>query len=207
MTKIKICGMREHQNVMDLSELKPDWMGFIFYEKSPRYFFNAKEPVKMEMLKRTTNRVGVFVNETSERILEVHAKFELDFVQLHGNEHPEQCRELADQGLKLIKAIPVAAENDLEGMDAYAPYVSYFLFDTKGAFHGGNGTRFDWNLLKTRRFSKPFLLSGGVSPADADELNAFDHPDFEGVDINSKFEETPGKKNLLLVKTFMQRIS
>jgi phosphoribosylanthranilate isomerase len=205
--KVKICGLREHQNMMDLSELNPAWMGFIFYEKSPRYFFKSNQPIHMEMLKRTIKRVGVFVNESSERILEVHAQFDLDFVQLHGNEHPEQCKELADKGLKLIKAFSLEAQADLERLEEYSPFVHYFLFDTKGDQPGGNGIRFDWELLKERRFSRPFLLSGGISPNDAEELLALEHPDFEGIDINSRFEDEPGLKNVLLTKTFMQKIS
>jgi phosphoribosylanthranilate isomerase len=205
--KVKICGLREHSNVMELSALDPAWMGFIFYQGSKRYIYNAEQFINLQLLKKTIKRVGVFVNESAERIQQLQAQFELDLIQLHGDEDPAYCSILAAKGLKLIKAFQIAGSDDFEKVEAFAPYVEYFLFDTKGDLPGGNGKQFNWSLLIERRFSKPFLLSGGIAPDMAAELNSFKHPDCEGVDINSRFEDAPGLKNVLLTKTFIQQLS
>jgi phosphoribosylanthranilate isomerase len=204
--KTKICGLREQQNTLELAELHPEWMGFIFVETSPRYFLNATEPVNLKSLPKAINKVGVFVDGTIENVRSIVQQHGLDMVQLHGDESPEYCAMLQSHNLKVIKAFNIDAQFEPLTTEAYTPFVDYFLFDTKGLQPGGNGVAFNWNLLHDKRFSKPFLLSGGISPNHADVLKQFKHPDCIGIDINSRFESAPGVKDVSLIRSFLQQI-
>jgi phosphoribosylanthranilate isomerase len=204
--KTKICGLREQKNVMELAGLHPEWMGFIFVESSPRSFYKATEPFDIKMLPKAINKVGVFVNEVIEEVRSIVQQYGLDMVQLHGNESPEYCAMLQSHNLKIIKAFSIDAQFDPLATEAYTPFVDYFLFDTKGLQPGGNGVAFNWNLLRDKRFSKPFLLSGGISANHAEALKQFKHPDCIGIDINSRFESAPGVKDVSLIRSFLQQI-
>ena len=204
--KTKICGLREQQNVSDLSELHPQWMGFIFTSTSTRYFNAAKEPADLKSLPPSIKKVGVFVNETLENVRATVQQHGLNMIQLHGNETPEYCATLHSDGIEIIKAFSVDGNFDFTTTEAYTSAVDYFLFDTKGPQFGGNGIAFNWDLLNGKRFAKPFLLSGGISPNHVDAIKNFKHPDCIGIDINSRFEISPGMKDVNAIRLFLQQI-
>lgn len=204
--KTKICGLRQQQNVTELVSLAPDWMGFIFSPNSPRYFNSAKESADIKSLPASIKKVGVFVNETLELVKSTIQQHGLDAIQLHGSETPEYCASLQSSDIEIIKAFSVDDNFDFSITETYSPFVDYFLFDTKGKQAGGNGIAFNWNILKDKRFAKPFLLSGGISPEHADAIKNFSHPDCIGIDINSRFEISPGMKDVALIRSFLQKI-
>lgn len=210
--KIKVCGMREPENIKALAALPVDMVGFIFYARSPRFAegklakWLAKEGAVLEGKKR----VGVFVNAEVEDVLNHVHDFELDFVQLHGNESPEYCQLLRNlwettsmRKAKLIKAFPVDEDFDFEVVSPYTAHCAYFLFDTKGKEFGGTGQQFDWSLMGGYRGVTPFLLSGGIGPDAVDALLAFRHPQLYGIDINSRFEVKPGLKDMEKIAQFI----
>jgi len=199
--KIKICGMKFPSNIFDIADLHPDFMGFIFYPKSPRY----AEPLDVEVLNalpKSIKKIGVFVNETLENILTTVFKYKLDGVQLHGNEQVEMCEKLHDTGLIVIKAFPIADAYNFLVTKIYEGACDYFLFDTKTDAFGGSGLKFDWKMLKEYSGKTPFLLSGGIASDDAESLLSIEHPLFAGIDLNSKFEIKPGLKNVELLRQF-----
>lgn len=198
---IKVCGMRDAENIREIEQAGVDWMGFIFHPKSPRYVSEVPD-----YLPQKTKRIGVFVNETKERILEITARFALDFVQLHGNESPDFCNEIGDNGLKIIKAFSIENEFPSEKVNAYHGTCDYFLFDTKTPSYGGSGKKFNWDVLSDYHGETPFLLSGGISPDDIDIVKSFSHPKCIGIDINSKLEIEPAFKDVELVKQFIDKI-
>ena len=198
---VKVCGMREAENIHAIESLKIDFMGFIFYPKSPRY---VKE--KPDYLPVHCQRVGVFVNASKAEILNRTKDFDLDFVQLHGDESPEQCAALKAEGLQVIKAFPIGQDYDWKNTYMYKGVADYFLFDTAGPSHGGSGKRFDWKILKDYSGDTPFLLSGGIRPESLNDVLAFRHPQFRGVDLNSGFETSPGVKDVGLLNEFINNI-
>lgn len=181
-------------------------MGFIFASTSPRYFRSAKEPADLKSLPSSIKKVGVFVNETSDRVKEITQQHNLNAIQLHGYETPEYCASLQSLGIEIIKAFSVDDDFDFSIIETYTPFVDYFLLDTKGKQAGGNGIAFDWNILNGKRFSKPFLLSGGISSEHAEAIKNFSHPDCIGIDINSRFEISPGVKDVNAIRLFLQQI-
>lgn len=198
---VKVCGMRESENIREVEQADVDWMGFIFYPKSPRYV--DKLP---DYLPKSLKRIGVFVNESIENILETVKLFQLDFVQLHGDESPEICDEMGDNGLKIIKAFSIENKFPTEKVSAYYGKCDYFLFDTKTSKYGGSGKKFNWDILSEYHGETPFLLSGGISPDDIDTVKSFSHPKCIGIDINSKFEIGPALKDAELAKQFIDKI-
>ncbi len=195
---IKVCGMTEAGNIRDVEALGVDFMGFIFYPKSPRCLCDM--PGYMPVRAR---RVGVFVNESREVVQMVADRFSLDFVQLHGKESPEYCRQLRDGGLHLIKVFSVSQPEDLQTVPGYEGLCDYYFFDTKTPQYGGSGNRFDWNLLSRYDGNTPFLLSGGIDVQAAPSIRAFSHPRLAGIDLNSRFETSPGVKDVSLIKQFL----
>ena len=196
--KIKVCGMRDKENISGLLALKPDYIGFIFYDKSKRVVTDFPQ---ME-IPSSVKKVGVFVNETIQEIIEKVNKHALDFVQLHGNETSEYCEKLASKNIKIIKAFSVDENFDFSAIKSFEKCVSLFLFDTKGNNYGGNGVKFNWDLLQNYKGKIPFLLSGGINKNDADEIKKMKHLAFLGIDINSGFELEPGLKNIKEIKEF-----
>ena len=190
--------MRDKENISGLLALKPDYIGFIFYDKSKRYVADFPQ---IE-IPSSVKKVGVFVNETIEEIVEKANLHTLDFVQLHGNETPEYCSALSAKNIKIIKAFSVDENFDFSATKPFEKYVSLFLFDTKGNNYGGNGIKFNWELLQNYTGKIPFLLSGGISKNDSEEIKKFKHPAFLGIDINSGFELEPGLKNIKEIKEF-----
>ncbi|NQY12064.1 MAG: phosphoribosylanthranilate isomerase [Flavobacteriales bacterium] len=203
--KIKVCGMREEENVWAIAEMQPDYLGFIFFEGSKR---NIKDtyPTFLNYIDSNITKVGVFVNERTENILDSCRLYNLTMVQLHGNEWPAQCKELMDKGLKIMKAFSVDDNFDFETVNEYKGNVDYFLFDTKGANYGGNGIAFDWDLLKKYDNEVPFFLSGGVDESVLDELDFLKEMNIVGIDVNSKFEVEPGLKDVPRLKEFISKI-
>ncbi|SFS60045.1 phosphoribosylanthranilate isomerase [Lutibacter maritimus] len=211
--KIKVCGMRESENLQSLIALEPDFIGFIFYDKSKR-FVNDFPQVEIPLY---IKKVGVFVNETTENILKTVSAYNLDYVQLHGDESPEFCLQLAKSQqvnngfmesfqLGVIKAFSVDESFDFSKTVQFEQSCDYFIFDTKGKDYGGNGVKFNWEILKNYNGKTPFLLSGGISKIDSAEIVKIKHKAFAGVDINSGFELEPGLKNIDDIKEFKQNL-
>ncbi|MGB1269131.1 MAG: phosphoribosylanthranilate isomerase [Flavobacteriaceae bacterium] len=202
MLKLKVCGMRDKENIKALSELKPDFMGFIFHEKSPR---NVTHTISITIPK-DISKVGVFVNKPIEFITEKIKAFNLDYIQLHGNESPEFCSELKNKGLKIIKAFNISEAFDFTTLKSYESFCDYFLFDAFGKQAGGNGIAFDWALLNNYKGELPFLLSGGINDTMVSSIKNITHLKFSGIDINSGFETAPALKNIKSIKSFSETI-
>ena len=196
--------MRESQNILDLAELQPDFMGLIFYDKSPRFVDNGGDIKFIKNL--DLKKVGVFVNASFEDIKSKIKEYKLDFVQLHGNESPEFCKQLQKLGVGIFKAFSVDSTFDFGKTEAFEDKVDYFLFDTKGDGYGGHGKSFDWTLLKKYNQKVPFLLAGGVSLDNLDAVLELKDLNLAGVDVNSKFETSPGLKDISALKILFEKI-
>jgi phosphoribosylanthranilate isomerase len=194
---IKVCGMRDHANILNVAALKPGYLGFIFYARSPRF---VGDDFQMPSVASSIKKVGVFVNEQNDVILQKTRRHKLDFIQLHGNESPEQTKNLKDRGLRIIKAFPVDDNVRFEKLKPFKGLVDYFLFDTKGKLYGGNAMTFDWNLLKRYDQDVPFFLSGGLTPANIDQLGDIEQMNIHALDFNSGVEEAPGLKDVAKVR-------
>ena len=193
--KLKICGMKYPKNILEVSQLLPDYLGFIFFEKSSR-FFDGKIPLIPESIKK----VGVFVNATYEEVISKIKKYKLDLIQLHGNESPEFCLKFKDFEIKIIKVFSVDDDFNFQIIEKYEPVCDYFLFDTKGQLHGGNGVTFNWQILEKYKSKKPLFLSGGIGIGEISKIKTLNLPIF-AIDVNSKFETEPGLKNIELLNT------
>lgn len=205
--KIKVCGMKNPENIQALAQLPIDYMGLIFYPKSPRYIRDLESSL-LDILPNTISRVGVFVNEDISSLLRLIEKYELSVVQLHGNESLEYCSNIKDKYPKLIiiKAFNVSESSDFIKMDQYEDVCNYFLFDTKTSQHGGSGLKFDWNILNEYIGNTPFFLSGGISAEDVEAIRKISHPKLYALDLNSKFELEPGLKNIKLLEQFINQL-
>jgi phosphoribosylanthranilate isomerase len=192
--KIKVCGLRDPENIKAVAALAPDYVGFIFYGGSPR--FVDELPIEiLEAIPHTINKTAVFVNESAETVNKLIDKYNFDFIQLHGNESPDFCNSFRDKAI-VIKAFGINDGFDFEQLKAYKKKVDLFLFDTKTESHGGSGQTFDWDILDKYELEIPFFLSGGISPDNIEEVKYINHPQFYGVDLNSKFEISPGLKSI-----------
>ncbi len=204
---VKVCGMCNSENLTDLIQLDVDWVGMIFYDGSSRHI-EADETAaeNLRLLKISDfgiKKVGVFVNATKDTILQKVKSYNLNYVQLHGQETPEDCQVLQQSNLSIIKAFALDEHFDFERLNEYAPYCDYFLFDTKGKLPGGNGVTFNWGLLDKYKLDVPFLLSGGIGLDQLTALKTFTHPQLIGIDLNSQFETSPGIKNIEKLKLFI----
>lgn len=198
---IKVCGMREPENIRAIEQAGADWMGFIFFPQSVRHVSH-----RPEYLPEQCRRIGVFVNESSENILLKAQEFGLHHIQLHGRETPEQCRKLKAAGLGIIKVFSIAREIDLRPVGCYEGICDYFLFDTACSGYGGSGKTFNWNILQAYRGKTPFLLSGGLRPGSLSSLLQFKHEQWAGIDLNSGFETAPALKDAAAVHTFINQL-
>jgi phosphoribosylanthranilate isomerase len=201
--KVKICGMREAANILAVADFNPDFLGFIFYEKSTRYAGEVLSTEVLRSLPESIRKVGVFVDAPLPELLATTAHYSLDYVQLHGHETPAYCRAVHEQGLRIIKAFSIDEHFDFGTLAAYAPVCELFLFDTKGKHPGGNGYTFDWQLLATYHGPTPFLLSGGLGADNASALLAFRHPYLVGYDFNSLLETAPGHKDVAATQALL----
>ena len=227
--RLKVCGMKYLDNIHDVAALQPDYLGFIFYEKSARFFDGMMPQVPSEIMK-----VGVFVNAPFEEIIEKTDSYGLDLVQLHGDESPEFCQRLknyfherndANESKSInykpknseistfagiVKVFSVADQFDFEELKSFESTCDYFLFDTKGKLPGGNGYTFDWEALKDYPSSTPYFLSGGIGLEEIEKLDEFlKQPESRlchAIDVNSKFEIEPGLKNIKLLQEFKNKI-
>ena len=202
---IKVCGMRDGDNIRSLEKVGIDWMGFIFYPASPRYV--SEDDKWTEAIQSCTKvKVGVFVNAEPETIEKKVAKYRLDYVQLHGDESPDYCHRMRDTGCAVIKAFPVSSESDFRSTAAYESFVDYLLFDTKGVGYGGTGRRFNWSALNAYQGNTPFLLSGGIRAEHVNDLLALIHPLMAGIDLNSRFELSPALKDVNKIEQFVRQL-
>jgi phosphoribosylanthranilate isomerase len=201
---LKICGMRDPGNIAAIAQLKPDYMGFIFYEKSPRSAVGMDCKVVFA-LPDSVRKVGVFVDAPFEKIEKTVKTYHLDLVQLHGSESPELCHSIR-QICPVIKAVSVRSREDIE-MTEHCEGVDYWLFDTKTPLHGGSGKQFEWNVLEAYTGKTPFFLSGGISAEDAERLKRLQFPKLHAIDINSCFETAPGLKNVQQVTDFLSKLN
>jgi phosphoribosylanthranilate isomerase len=206
MKRVKVCGMCDPLNVKEIAETKPDYIGFIFFCGSPRYVGEEPEMALFNNVSPGIKKTGVFLNEDNYKILDVSMATGLDMIQLHGNESPESCLQLKTSGLLISKAFNIGMNFRFENLIPYMPVCDYFLFDTKSEKPGGSGRKFNWEKLKEYTLDKPFFLSGGIGPEDAGVIKAIENRGFFGVDVNSRFENTPGIKDITLVKTFIKSL-
>jgi len=200
--KLKICGMREPDNILEVGELEPDFMGFIFYDRSPRYV-----PASFVMpsgFRKTIQKVGVFVNEGFDEIINLIRKHNLDFVQLHGNEPVSLSKKLKETGVGVIKVFSIDQNFDFKILNPYKSVVDFFLFDTKGKFYGGNASTFDWNVLRQYDQKTPFILSGGISLENVHDIAKLKGMNIHAVDINSGVEIEPGVKDVNTINQLMK---
>lgn len=220
---LKICGQKH--NIADVAGLRPDYLGFIFWEPSSRYFDHEIPPLPPEI-----KRVGIFVDAPIEKVLEKVSRYNLDAVQLHGNETPEYCATLKNrhselvsesqtiatlkqvQGdeFEIIKVFSIKDDFDFSRLQPYEDSCDYFLFDTKGKLPGGNGYVFDWEVLQQYPSTKPYFLSGGIGLENLNELRKFLDTGTSkycyAIDVNSKFETEPGRKDIKKLKEFKKEL-
>ena len=202
--KLKICGMKESNNIKSIENIEPDYMGFIFWEDSPRYIKD-----KIPLLKNTIKKTGVFVDSNIEYVTKAIENHNLQAIQLHGNESPEFCAKLMNkQNIELIKAFKVDDSFNFDELKIFENQCDFFLFDTKGELPGGNGSVFEWSILKDYKHEKPFFLSGGIGIENVDELINLKKTRLPiyAVDVNSKFESQPGLKKLNLLEEFKNKL-
>lgn len=226
---IKVCGMREPENIRALQQLDIDWMGFIFWPESPRFvrmissragiipdYSSLKEDRAnkgQESPQNRVKRVGVFVDDMPQSIVARVYNYHLDIVQLHGAESKAMIENLRSTlvpdiqpDIKIMKTIAIASADDFKKTEEYEGTVDIFLFDTKCAEMGGSGRKFDWDLIQSYKGTTPFLIGGGIAPEVVNDIKRINHPLFYGIDINSKFEIEPAVKDIDKIKQFLQAL-
>ena len=201
--RLKVCGMRELENISALSELDPNYIGFIFWSESSRFVDKKTPPLDKKIIK-----TGVFVDANFDYILTKIKDHQLDAVQLHGQESCSYCKVIKDYGLKVIKSFSIKNTFDFNTLEDYENSCDYYLFDTKGKLPGGNGFTFDWKILNEYPSQKPFFLSGGIGVDNLNEIKKLVKTKLpiHAIDVNSKFETIPGNKNIELLKKFKKEI-
>lgn len=207
--RVKVCGMTLIEQVEALPDLGATFAGFIFYPKSPRYVFRHLTSAQIKKV-NTINKVGVFVNASVEEVLLMVDECRLHMVQLHGDESPKYCERIADY-VSVVKAFRLSDNDSIDWMiRPYMDVCDMFMFDTMGAGYGGTGKKFDWNILKGSNIGKPFFLSGGIQPDDSESLKQFQQEPVAkalfAIDINSKFELSPGVKDMKKVQEFIAKM-
>jgi phosphoribosylanthranilate isomerase len=197
--------MKYSTNISEALGLDPYYMGFIFYEKSKRYVGNQLDEKLLKSFSKI-NKVGVFVNQEEEFILDQAKKYDFKFIQLHGNESPALCKNLKAKGYKVIKAFSLDENFDFSTTEPYKPVCDFFLFDTKGEDYGGTGKKFNWEILKKYDNEIPFFLSGGIDLEQAGQIKTLKGLNLHAIDINSRFETEPGLKDLGKIKKFIEQL-
>lgn len=222
---VKVCGMRDADNIRAVSELGIDLMGFIFWKESPRYVqmipsragiipdYSSLDTTNFQRPTTSIKRVGVFVDEMPQNIITRVYNYHLDYIQLHGQENRIVCENLRrtidpdiHPGLRIIKAISVSSVEDVQKYKEYVGAVDLLLFDTKCKCMGGSGEQFDWSVLEAYDGEIPFLLSGGIGPDDVERVKVFHHPMFVGIDLNSRFETAPAVKDVEALRAFIGKL-
>ncbi len=198
--------MKQAANIAAVADLRPDYMGFIFYPKSPRYVNDVSAEL-VKYIPESIKTVGVFVNEYEKVVKSRVLKHRLKAVQLHGKEDVSYCNALKETGIEVIKAFGVDSNFDFSQLDAYATAVDYFLFDTQTPAHGGSGKVFDWRLLTNYKLDKPYFLSGGIEFTHTETILKIADERLYAIDVNSKFELEPGLKDVDKLKEFFEKIN
>ncbi len=201
---IKICGLREPSNIKEVLSLDPQYIGFIFYPSSARFVGE----LDIEYIKglKDVKKTAVFVNASLEEIVTVVNKYQFDAIQLHGHESVAFCKDVKEKtGLELIKAFGIDSEFDFNQLEPYLLVADYFLFDTKTSIYGGSGRVFNWDVLKRYPFDKHYFLSGGIDPDNFQDAYTFEDERLYAIDLNSRFESSPGIKNILLLKQALKK--
>ncbi len=204
--KIKVCGMRDADNLRDVAALGPDFIGFIFYDQSPRFVGDVLDEEVVKELPRSIQKVGVFVNASPDYILRMVKKYDFQYVQLHGTETPDFCRSLRNRGISLIKAFRVDGSFNFSMLNNYKAHCDFFLFDAKGEHPGGNGISFDWGVMRNYDNEKPFFISGGIGLYNLDQLDQLKGLKLYGVDVNSQVETSPGVKDIDKLRELITRL-
>lgn len=203
---IKVCGMKYSDNRQALEVLPIDIFGMIFYPPSPRFVNPANHSTLFSLSDTPKSKAGVFVDAQADQIHEIIRLTRLTHVQLHGSETSGYCQLIRKSGISVIKAFRVDESFDFSKIEEYSDMVDFFLFDTRADKPGGTGKKFNWQLLENYKANKPFFLSGGIKPEDAEQILKIDHPQLYGIDLNSGFEDGPGLKNFELLKDFLDKI-
>ena len=198
--------MGEPENILEVANLKPDLMGFIFYPDSPRYAAKILNPEIFTKFPPEIRKVGVFVNTNFDEIKGTIRKYTLDMVQLHGDESPEICRRLSEADIHVIKSFNIKDSSGFKLCAKYIPYTNYFLFDASTSKYGGSGKKFDWEILNSYELGHPFFLSGGIAPGDVYNILEITNPAFYGIDLNSMFEVKVGLKDVKILKNFISDV-
>jgi len=206
MRKIKVCGLINPLNIRQVTSLRIEMAGFIFYPDSRRYVGENFQKATMDLVPVYISKVGVFVDEDPDTVLSKVSEYELDYVQLHGSETADECEFLFSAGVKIIKAFSVDEDFDFSQTTEYENNCELFLFDTKTINHGGSGIKFDWNLLSNYKGKKQYILSGGIGMEDAEQIKNLKLDLCWGFDLNSKFETEPGIKDAIMLDTFISEI-
>ena len=204
--KLKICGMKYPRNIKEVAALKPDYMGFIFYAKSPRFVTVDEVKESIENLGSGISKVGVFVNHPVADLIETCKALNLDFAQLHGDEMPAEVSEIKSAGIGVFKVFRIDAQFD---WDKTIPFddADFFLFDTATPDFGGSGKHFDWNVLNKYKEKKLFFLSGGIGIEDIAAIKKLKLPNLWGIDTNSRMEVSPGRKDVNRVQILIKELT
>jgi len=200
---IKVCGLTDEKNLKAIADLNIDMIGLNFYPSSKRYL--GENERFAELIPEHIENVGVFVDEEFEKVRQIAEKHKLDYLQLHGNETPEYCKQM-QQFTKIMKAFGITKDTNIDEQCEGYEMCDFFLFDTKTPLHGGSGKKFNWDILQTYSGNIPFLLSGGIKPKDYIQIKKIEHPMLIGVDVNSKFEISPGYKDVKLLNSFVENL-
>jgi phosphoribosylanthranilate isomerase len=208
MLKLKVCGMRLAANIAAVAGLQPDYLGFIFYEQSPRLISDVSAEL-IKYIPAEIKTVGVFVNEDIEKVKEKINTLKLKAVQLHGGELPEYAAALKSSfpNIEVIKAFGIDEDFDFSGLEAYLGTVDYFLFDTKTKTHGGSGKTFNWSVLNRYTYTKPYFLSGGIDLEHVAAIKEINDERLYALDINSRFEVEPGLKDVAKIEEFIKEMN
>ncbi len=206
--KIKVCGMRNPANIEKLIKLDIDYIGFIFYKKSPRYVGHLSRDV-LKQIPGDMHSVGVFVNGEPCLVSHTIQSFSLDYIQLHGDESPEYCMRIKQEqpGIRIIKAFGIMDTIDNELLKTYTGVADFFLFDTSIPGYGGSGKSFNRDILRHYNLDIPFFLSGGIDESILKDKETLSLPGLHALDINSRFETVPGEKNIRHIETFIEKLN
>ena len=204
---VKVCGLRDAENLKQVAALNPDFVGFIFYDESPRFVGETLDVDLVRALPRSIRKVGVFVNASPESIIRNVKKYDLQYVQLHGTETPDFCKNLKMRGLNIIKAFRVDESFNFSMLNNYKHQCDFFLFDAKGEQPGGNGFVFDWSLMNRYDNEKPFFISGGIGLDNLADIEQIRHLKLYGIDVNSLVEVSPGVKDVDKIRELIARLN
>lgn len=205
--KLKVCGLKDKENINHVIRAgQPDYVGLIFHKPSPRFAKESLSGAHAKDIPESIRKVGVFVNSSVHEIQETAHNYKLDLIQLHGDETPEFCGKVKSLGLEVIKSFSLYEQFNFRILETYNTYCDFVLFDTAGKLRGGNGLKFNWDLLKDYHLKKPYFLSGGIAEEDAKLIRDIEDPRLHAVDINSRFEIEPGIKDVERIKRFAEAL-